>query len=77
MLVLITKASDYDFYEFKEITAVEDLLKINPSVIVNKNRFQNWGEDELLYCWDGFKKEDVSLMRKAEIEVEIYDDYVE
>ena len=73
MLALITKASDSYWYEFKEINTLDDLLEIYPSIIVEPNHF----DKESTKFWDGFKKEDVSKMEKAKINVIIYDDHVE
>jgi len=73
MLALITKASDSDWYEFKEINTLDDLLEIYPSVVVEQNHFD---EDDTK-SWDGFKKEDVPKMEKAKINVIIYDYWLE
>lgn len=77
MLALITKANDSYWYEFKKMKSIKDLFKLYPIVIVETNDFQNWTEDELLNCWDGFEKKDVPLMNKAKVHVTIYNDYVE
>lgn len=73
MLVLITKASDDYWYKFKEVNTIEDLLKINSRLIIQKN-YHTKNDVEF---WDGFKKEDIENLKKAKIEVVIYDSYVE
>ena len=73
MLALITKASDDYWYEFKEVSNIEDLLKIDNYLIIRPNLH---GEDEIEF-WKGFKEEDIPNLEKAKIEVQIYDDYVE
>jgi hypothetical protein len=73
MLVLITKASDDYWYKFKEINTIEDLLKIDNRLIIQRNLYN---KRDVKY-WDGFAKEDIENLKKAKIEVIIYDDYVE
>lgn len=73
MLVLVTKASDDYWYQFKEVNTIEDILKIDKSVIIEPNYHS---VDEVPY-WDGFKKSDAPLLEKAKINIIIYDDYVE
>ena len=77
MLALITKANDNYWYEFKKMKNIKDLFELYPIVIVERNGFQNWTENELLTDWDGFKRKDVPLMNKAKVHVTIYNDYVE
>lgn len=73
MLVIVTKASDDYWYEFRVINTIEDLLKIYPYTIIKPNYFD---ESDVEY-WDNFKKEDISKLKKAKAEVIIYDDYIE
>ena len=73
MLALITKASDFFWYQFKEINTLESLLKIADRLIVEPN---NYTKDEIKY-WDGFKEKDIPKLEKAKIVITIYDDYVE
>lgn len=73
MLVLITKASDDFYYEFKEISKIEDLLEIDENLIISPNPYT---EDDVEF-WDGFLEEDIDKLKKAKIEVKIYDSYVE
>ena len=73
MLALITKASDDYWYKFEEISNIEDLLKIDEYLIIKPNHHD---EDEIPY-WRGFKEKDISKLKKAKIEIQIYDDYVE
>lgn len=73
MLVFVTKASDDDWYDFKEVNTLDDLMEIHNSVIVEKN---------ILYpsyfdFWKGFKKEDIPKAISAKYHVIIYDSYVE
>lgn len=77
MLFLITKANDSYWYEFKIITTLNELLEIYDSIIIEKNDYQIWSKEELLDFWDGFKEEDIPLMKKAENHIIIYNDYVE
>lgn len=73
MLAIITKASSDYYYRFKNINSVEDILSIYPSVIIEKNTFTR---DEAEF-WEGFKPEDIPKLEKAEINIRIYDDYIE
>ena len=73
MFVLVTKASNDYWYQFKEVNTIEDILKIDKSVIIEPN---SHSVDEITY-WDGFKKSDALLLEKAKINIIIYDDYVE
>jgi hypothetical protein len=73
MLVIVTKASDDYWYEFRVINTIEDLLKIYPYTIIKPNYFD---EDAVKY-WDNFKKEDIPKLKEAKVEVVIYDDYIE
>ena len=72
MLAIITKANDDYWYDFKEINTIEDLLNIDENTIVEPNFYD---EDTVKY-WDGFKKEDISKINKAKINVIIHNDYV-
>lgn len=74
MTVLVTKASDDYWYEFKEINTIEDIIqKINSHCIISPNYYT---EDEV-ESWDGFKAKDIPLLKKAKYEIMIYDDYIE
>lgn len=73
MLVLITKASDDYWYEFKNVNTLEEVLKIAPRVIIERNLYT---EDEVKF-WEGFKKEDISKLKQAKINITIYDDWIE
>ncbi len=73
MLAIIVKASDWKWYEFKELKTIEDILNIYPEVIISKNDYTL----DIAEYWDGFKKEDESLLEQATIKVTIYDDYIE
>jgi hypothetical protein len=73
MLALITKASNNYWYKFEKISNIEDLLKIDEYLIIKPN---DHNEDEIPY-WEGFKKKDIPKLKKAKIEIQIYDDYVE
>ena len=73
MLVLVTKASDDYWYEFKEVNTIEDLLKIDDDIIIRPNRYNK----DIVQYWDGFKEEDISKLEKAKVNVLIYDDYIE
>ena len=70
MLVLITKASSDYWYDFKEINTLEEILKIAPRVVIEKN---DYTEDYVAF-WDGFKKEDIPKLKQAKINIMIYDD---
>ena len=73
MLAIITRADDDYWYEFKEIKTIEDLFKIYPRVIVEKNNF----DESLVPYWEGFKKEDIPLLKEAKVNVTIYNSWVE
>ena len=73
MLVIVTKASDDYWYEFREITSIEDLLKIYHRTIVKPNRYN----EDIIEYWDNFKKEDIPKLKEAKVEVVIYDSYME
>jgi hypothetical protein len=82
MLVLMTKASDDYWYEFKEISSLDDLSKEMEEyggVVIKLNGYYNdlpYLEENLEY-WEGFNKEDISKMLSAKYTVIIYDDYIE
>lgn len=73
MLAYITKASDWTYKEFKEINTIEDVLKIYTYVIIARNPYKGI----LVKDWDGFSEDDKKNLSKAEIEITIYDDWVE
>lgn len=77
MLALITKASNNYWYEIKEINTIKELFKIYPSTIVEENEYKNWKDYMFLDFWDGIKKEDIPLIKKAECHITIYNDYIE
>lgn len=77
MLAIITKANDDYWYELKEINTIKELFDIYHSVIVEENEYKNWEDDEFLDFWDGIKKEDIPLIKKAECHITIYNGYVE
>lgn len=76
MLVLITKASDDDYYEFDEIDTMNDLLKIEGPVIVSSNEFSDWTITSILRGLS-VSEEDAHLIQEAECHIIIYDDYIE
>ena len=73
MLVLITKASDDYWYDFKEVNTLEEVLEISPKVVIGKNYHT---EDEGEF-WENFKKEDIPKLKQAKIEIMIYDYWIE
>ena len=73
MLVFITKASNNYWYDFKKVNTLDDVLKIAPKVVIEKNLYT---EDEVEF-WDNFKKEDISKLKQAKINIMIYDDWIE
>ena len=77
MLALITKANDDYWYELKEINTIKELFDIYHTVIVEGNEYKNWKDYEFLDFWDGIKKEDIPLIKKAECHITIYNGYVE
>ena len=77
MLAIITKANDDYWYELKEINTIKELFDIYHSVIVKRNEYKNWKDYEFLDFWDGIKKEDIPLIKKAECHITIYNGYVE
>ena len=82
MLVLMTKASDDYWYEFREISSLDDLSKEMEEydgVIIKLNVFYNdlpFLEENVEY-WEGFNKEDIPKVLSAKYTVIIYDDYIE
>lgn len=64
MKALITKASDWEWFDVKEVDSIEDVLKIAPRVIVRIMEKDDW------------KKLD-GQPDGCEIEIKIYDDFVE
>ncbi len=82
MLCLITKASDDDYYEIKEVNTLEEMLQISPDIIVGQNLLtseearecNNWrkqaGEENF------YKEEDVPLFDEIEVELMIHDSYI-
>ena len=77
MLAIITKANDDYWYELKEINTIKELFDIYHTVIVEGNEYKNWKDYEFLDFWDGIKKEDIPLIKKAECHITIYNGYVE
>ena len=73
MLAIITKVDESYWYEFKEIKTIEDLFKIYPRVIIEKNDL----DASLVPFWDGFKTKDIPLLEEAKAHVTIYNDWVE
>ena len=73
MLVIVTKASNDYWYEFRVITSIDALLKIYPQTIVRPNYY----DETAVKYWDNFKKEDIPKLKEAKAEVVIYDDYIE
>lgn len=63
MKVIITKASDWDYKEVKEINSLEELLKIYHSLIIDSDKT----------TIDLYKEKE----EKIDCIVIIYDDYVE
>ena len=82
MLVLMTKASNDYWYEFKEVSSLDDLSKEMEEydgVVIKLNGYYNnlpYLEENLEY-WEGFNKEDIPRMISAKYTVIIYDDYIE
>lgn len=64
MKALITKASDWEWFDVKEVDSIEDVLKIAPRVIVRIMEKDDW------------KKLD-GQPGDCEVEIKIYDDFVE
>ena len=80
MLVLVTKASSDYWYQIRTAETIDDLFRIDKkhNLILNRyNSYKNWTDKEFLNFWDGIKKEDIPLIRKADCHVTIYDDYIE
>lgn len=73
MWAIITKASSGYWYKFKNVKTLNDVLDIHPQCIVEEN---DLGVDLVPY-WNGFRKEDIPLLKKAKCHITIYDDYVE
>ena len=73
MLAIITKASSDYFYKFKNVNTIEDILSIYPHVVIEKNPYTR----DIVEFWEGFKSEDIPNLEKAEINIIIYDDYIE
>ena len=73
MLVLVTKASDDYWYDFKNVNTLEDVLKIAPRVVIGKNCHT---ENEVEF-WENFKKEDIPKLKQAKIEIRIYNYWIE
>ena len=77
MLALIRKASDDEYYSFKPIDKIEDILNIAPKVIIKRNWLKNRIKyDPYLQFFEGVKKEDIPFFNEAEIEI-IIDSYIE
>lgn len=73
MLVLVTKASDSYWYDFKNVNTLEEVLEIAPSVIIEKNDYT----EDYVEVWEGFKEEDIPKLKQAKINIMIYDYWVE
>lgn len=63
MKALITKASEWDWFEVKEVNSIKDILAIAPSVVIYRIE-------------DGWREFD-EQPDDCEIEIKIYDDYIE
>ena len=72
MLVVITKASDDYWYQFKKIKTIKDLLNIYKRCMIEPNPFD---EDDVEF-WEGFKSKDIPKLKKAKFRVLIVDDYI-
>lgn len=64
MKALITKASDWEYEETKEVNSIEDILKIYPEVVLRKI-------DDSYVSLFGNK------YKGYDIEIKIYDDWME
>lgn len=73
MIILISKASDRSWHQIKEINTMEELLKINDRLVVER-MLEKWNE---WYNLDSLSPEEVKLIEKVEYEVTIYDAYIE
>ena len=74
MKVLVTKASEDYWYQVREVNTFDDLMRIYPQVIVERNHYII---DEDFDFWDGMVAEDIPKIKSCEFHVIIYDDYVE
>lgn len=81
MLVLVTKASSDYWYQIRMVETIDDLLRIDKEqdglILTRYNHYKDWTDKEFLNFWNGIKKEDIPLIRKADCHVTIYDDYIE
>lgn len=80
MLVLVTKANSDYWYQIRTAETIDDFFRIDKKhdlILSRNNYYKNWTDKEFLDFWDGIKKEDIPLIRKADCHVTIYNDYIE
>ena len=74
MVVLVKKASDVQWYDFREVNTIENVLEIAESVIVEPN---DWDSIAAKAIYTDVREEDLSKFDEAKIKITIYDDYLE
>lgn len=78
MLFLVTKASNYDWYDFIETDSIKELIERcgqEDAIIIGKKPVLL--NSEYAQYWEGFKAEDAPKFDEAKYRVLIYDDYIE
>ena len=80
MTVVITKTSNEDWYQIRNIDTIEDLMRISKKdkrYIVQENWWYGDDPKEMIEFWDKMTLEDAKIITTLPYEVEIYDDYRE
>lgn len=81
MLVLVTKASDDEWYEILNFDTMEDVQrfveKCRRAIVVKKNHYSLISDDDIVRFWNGLNVKDVPTIKQCPLHIMIYDDYIE
>lgn len=76
-MYFVTKASDDYWFDFTTESNIENLYKKYNSIVISKN--YNYKEDpnEILEYWHDITLDTAKAITECELEITIYDDYLE
>lgn len=80
MLVLITKASDDYWHEFRNVNTIEEIMSIAKRLVISKNHYyhRNTPKERLFWIWDAhITEEEIPLFNEAKYKIMIYDSWIE
>lgn len=80
MLVAVTKVSNDDFLDFRNVNSIEDLIRLKKQFqypLIFRTNFSSYEEIKDLMKWRDLSEEKAKLLKECEYEIEIYDDYIE